>query len=204
VAAGATTSTGVVTGVEQDAVESIVTTTTNIVDMMGGSTATAYMASSAMYMNATNSTGSNNQTPRELQRSHIEQLRLERNGVKLDMFLLLCAYQKTLKKKHGVYETFSSLMCGSLFMICPEDIEKEEKSLTKRLLKDPKSKVLDYCRQHIPNPSILLPLIQKAVELCADVKDAKSGDVVFSKATWKVHVNVKLLPLPQPHLRART
>jgi hypothetical protein len=56
----------------------------------------------------------------------------------------------------------------------------------------PGSKVLDYCHQRIPipNPTIILPLIQKAVELCADVKDAKSGDVFFSKATWKVHVNV--------------
>jgi hypothetical protein len=36
-----------------------------------------------------------------------------------------------------MYETFSGLMRDALFMICPEDLEKDEKSLTERLLKDP-------------------------------------------------------------------
>jgi hypothetical protein len=91
---------------------------------------------------------------------------------------------------HGVYDTFSGLIREALFMICPEDLEKEEKSLTERLLKDSTSKVLYYWHGHIPNPIILLPLTQKAVELCTDVKDAKFGDVFFCKATWKVHVNL--------------
>jgi hypothetical protein len=187
-------------------------TTTTDVDAMGGSTVKAGVASAAMEMNATNDTGSNTQTPHELLRNRTEKLRLGRNGVKLNPFHLLYAYQQTLKKKHGFYETLSGLVRDDLFMIFPEDLEKEKKSLTERLLKDPNSrffrmtwvqrkrrngafyvqdsKVLDYCRQHIPNPSIILHLIQKAVELFADVKDAKSGDVFFSKATWKVHVNV--------------
>jgi hypothetical protein len=49
--------------------------------------------------------------------------------------------------------------------------------------------VLDYCHRRLSNPSILL-LLHKAVELCADVKNETSGDVFFSKATWKVHVDV--------------
>jgi hypothetical protein len=172
VATGATVSTAIVTGVVQDAVESIATTTTTTMDMTDGGTTTAGMATAAMEMNTTNNTGSNTQAPRELQRNRIEQLMLERCGVTLDPFYLLHAYQKTLKRKHVVYDMFSGLMRNVLFMICPEDLEKEEKSLTEIVLKDPKSKVLDYCHQHIPNPSILLPLLQKRDELCADVKDA--------------------------------
>jgi hypothetical protein len=114
--------------------------------MMGGSTATAGGDLSAMETNATNNTGSNNQTHCELQRNRIKKLRLERNGVKLDPFRLLYAYQDTLKKKRGVYEMFSGLMRDALFMICLEDLEKEGKYLAERLLKDPKSKELDYCR----------------------------------------------------------
>jgi hypothetical protein len=70
------------------------------------------------------------QTPRELQRNHVNHLRLETNGVKLDPFHLLYTYQKTLKNKHGVYETVFGLMRVALFVICPKDLEKEEKYLT--------------------------------------------------------------------------
>jgi hypothetical protein len=54
----------------------------------------------------------------------------------------------------------------------------------------PGSNVIDYCQRHIPKPDILLPKILKSVELCTDVKDTKTGDILFSKATWKVHVNI--------------
>jgi hypothetical protein len=95
-------------------------------------------------------------------------------------------------------------------MISPEDLAREENALAEKLVNDTKSqyyqkeegakeeakrrllcsgsKVLDYCRRNIPSPEILYSNIQKAVELCADVKDEKLG-VFFSRATWKIHVN---------------
>jgi hypothetical protein len=78
--------------------------TTTTVDATGRSTVTVGVDSAAMEMNATNDTGSSSQTPSELLRNRTEQLRLEKNGVKLNPFHLLYAYQKTLKKKHGVYD----------------------------------------------------------------------------------------------------
>jgi hypothetical protein len=50
--------------------------------------------------------------------------------------------------------------------------------------------VFDYCQRRIPKPDILLPKMMKAVELRADVKDAKAGEIFFSKATWKVDVHI--------------
>jgi hypothetical protein len=64
------------------------------------------------------------------------------------------------------------------------------KKETQRRLLSPGSKVLDYLQWNIPKPDILLPKILKAVELCADVKDAKTGEIFFFKVTRKVHVNI--------------
>jgi hypothetical protein len=95
-------------------------------------------------------------------------------------------------------------MRDALFMISPEDLAGEENALAEKLVNDtksqyykkeegakeeakrrllcPGSKVLDYRRRNIPSPEILYSNIQKAVELCADVKDEKVG-VFFARAT---------------------
>jgi hypothetical protein len=76
----------------------------------------------------------------EALRIRIELLKLERNCVKLDPFHMLYAYKRTLKKRHGIYQTFSGFMCDALFIICGEDSEREENSLTEKLFVDPNSR----------------------------------------------------------------
>jgi hypothetical protein len=51
----------------------------------------------------------------------------------------------------------------------------------------PSSKVLDNTKRHIPGPEIPLPRIKRVVRLCAEVKDAETGELLFSRATWKPH-----------------
>lgn len=59
----------------------------------------------------------------------------------------------------------------------------------KRRLNVPGSKLLDNIPRSIPPPEILLPRIKRVVDLCANVKDDKTGEVFFSKAAWKQHFN---------------
>jgi hypothetical protein len=88
---------------------------------------------------ARNNDGGDNQYLQEALRIRIELLKLERNGVKFDQFHLVHAYQGYLKKRHGIYQTLYGVMCHAISMICGEDLEMEEKSLTEKLFVDPNS-----------------------------------------------------------------
>ena len=134
---------------------------------------------------------------------------MERNGVKGDAFHLFSGMKKVLKKKHGIFKTFSGLYRDAVFMADPEAMELERKKLSDELFANPKSdchndrekadteatrrfnipgnKLLDSIPRHIPPPDVLLPRIQKVVEVCANVKDNKTGELFFSKAAWKVY-----------------
>jgi hypothetical protein len=58
----------------------------------------------------------------------------------------------------------------------------------KRRIHFTSSKVLDNTKRHIPGPEIILPQIKCFVRLCVDVKDAETGEVFFSCATYKIDV----------------
>jgi hypothetical protein len=140
--------------------------------------------------------------------------KMNRNGVKGDAFHIINAYKRTIKKKHGMYPTFCGLLRDAIFMVDPDEMERERQKLSdalftnpqsrchndrekadneaKRRLYCPGSKVLQDKQRVIPPPSILLPRVKKAVELCANAKDAATGEILFSKQTWNVHVNACL------------
>jgi hypothetical protein len=134
---------------------------------------------------------------------------MERNGIKGDPFHFMDAYKRTLKKKHGMYQVFSGLMRDAMFMVSKEDMDREHRKLSNTLFGNPNShcyqnsekankeaskrlycpgsKILDNVPRVIPPPDILLPRIKRAVDLCANAKDATTGEVFFSRKTWKVH-----------------
>jgi hypothetical protein len=138
-------------------------------------------------------------------------LHFQRNGLKLDPFHFLHGYLKMLKKGHGAYLMFSSLMRDALFVIDKSNLEHESQKLYTILINSrsshcyqnhdaadkesrwrllsPVSKVLKNIKRHVPAPEIVTPRIQRAVELCADIKDAKRGEIFFAKATWEYYVN---------------
>lgn len=138
---------------------------------------------------------------------------MERNGVKGDAFHGIDGYKKTLKKKHGMYDTFSGMLWDAMFMMVDKDaMERERKKLSDSLFNNEESscyndreksdkeakqrlycagsKVLDDVPRVIPPPDELLPRIKKVVDMCANTKDAKTGDVLFSKKTRKYHAQL--------------
>jgi len=137
--------------------------------------------------------------------------KFERNHVKVDAFHGMQAYKKTTKKNHGVADYFSGALRDAIFMADPDAIEEarvqlseklygEEKSQyhldregadkeAKRRLYCPSSKVLRDIPRRIPEPALLEERVQRVINTCANVKDAKTGEIFFSKETWKVHNN---------------
>ena len=69
---------------------------------------------------------------------------------------------------------------------CYENCEKANKE-AKRYLYCPGSKLLEDKEHIIPPPSVLLWHWKRAVDIWANVRDAKMGEMLFSKKTWKVH-----------------
>ena len=69
---------------------------------------------------------------------------------------------------------------------CYENREKANKE-AKRCLYCPGSKLLEDKERIIPPPSVLLRHWKRAVDICANIRDAKMGEMLFSKKTWKVH-----------------
>jgi hypothetical protein len=139
-------------------------------------------------------------------------LLFDRNHVKRDVFHVLKDYQGTLKKRHGMFETFMGLLRDAFFMVDKDEIEEKRKELAKILFEDPNSrchnnqawadaeakrrlycpssKVLSDVPRKIPEPAELERRICAVVKLCANVPDAKTGEMFFSQQTWKVHTNV--------------
>lgn len=60
-------------------------------------------------------------------------------------------------------------------------------SEARRRLLCPSSKLLDRVPRTIPKPSVLCQRINDVVSLFSSAIDAKTGDVFFSRETWKVH-----------------
>lgn len=71
---------------------------------------------------------------------------------------------------------------------CHLNREESEKEARRRLY-CPASKVLGDVPRSIPSPQTLEERVQRVVNACANVKDAKTGEVFFSKETWKIHNN---------------
>jgi len=145
----------------------------------------------------------------EVQRAEDSVPDMTRNGVKGDAFHVIQSYKKTLKKKHGMFATFSGLLRDAIFMVNEDDMERERKKLSDTLFENPNSpchenreesdkeasrrlycpgsKVLEDVQRTIPPPDVLLPRIKRAVDMCANAKDAKTGETFFSKKMWKAH-----------------
>jgi hypothetical protein len=139
-------------------------------------------------------------------------LLFDRNHVKRDVFHVLKDYPETLKKRHGMFETFMARLRDAFFMVGKDEIEEKRKELAKILFEDPNSrchnnqasadaeakrrlycpssKVLSDVPRKIPEPAELERRICAVVKLCADVPDAKTGEIFFPQQTWKVHTNV--------------
>lgn len=111
----------------------------------------------------------------------------------------------------AVAEYFSGALRDAIFMADLDTMENERVKLADRLFGNPKSnshlnreqsekeakrrlycpssKVLSDVPRTIPSPSPLEKRVQRVVNACANVKDAKTCEVFFSKETWKVHKN---------------
>jgi len=71
---------------------------------------------------------------------------------------------------------------------CHLNREQSEKEARRRLY-CPSSKVLSDVPRTIPSPKILEERVQRVVNACGNVRDAKTGEIFFSKETWKIHNN---------------
>jgi hypothetical protein len=138
----------------------------------------------------------------------------ERNSVKRDPFHAQFAYKRTLKKGHGIYETFSGLLRDAFLQADKVAIEKERAELSDRLFDNnksscyqdrersdkesrrrlycPSSKLLAGIARQAPDPAVLEKNLCDAVNLCANVRDARTGEMFFSRETWKVHKQMLL------------
>jgi len=135
----------------------------------------------------------------------------EKNHIKMDAFHGMQACKKTTKKNHGIAECFSGSLRDAIFMADPEAMNSARDDLADKLFGEkksrffldrdgaerearrrlccPSSKVLSNVPRTIPVPAVLEERVQRVVDACANVKDAKTGEVFFSKETWKVHQN---------------
>ena len=108
-----------------------------------------------------------------------------------------------------MFHTFSGMLWDAMFMVDPDKMKQEEQKLSDTLFQNPNSRCYEnhekankeakrrlYCpgsklledKEHIiPPPSVLLWHWKRAVDICANVRDAKMGEMLFSKKTWKVH-----------------
>ena len=135
----------------------------------------------------------------------------ERNHIKGDSFHFMQAYKKTTKKRHGIAEYFSGALRDAIFMADPDTMEEKREELADQLYSDkksryhlnreeaekeakrrlycPSSKVLSDVPRTIPSPKLLEERVQRVVNTCANIRDSGTGEVFFSKETWKVHNN---------------
>ena len=113
----------------------------------------------------------------------------KKNKIKLDPFHAINRIKRTLKKQHGIYDTFLGLFRDAIFIPCPEDLASEkrldvDKNETLTVL--PLSgKVLRNVRRVCPEPKIMEDNLRLVVNICANVPDARTGEIFFSKKSWK-------------------
>lgn len=136
----------------------------------------------------------------------------ERNNIKGDPFHLMKMYKDTTKSRHGIAQTFSGLLRDAFFLVDLDVMEEKRDELAnhlyghpksrfhlnreeaereaKRRLYCPSSKILRDVPRKMPPPAVLEPRVQRVVDLCANVQDSRTGEIFFSKETWKVHNSV--------------
>lgn len=131
------------------------------------------------------------------------------NRIKLDPFHAINRIKRTLKKSHGMYETFLGLFRGAIFIPSHDDLEREMENLSSILHDDKTCKwyqdkkaakdeayrrlsgvipisanILKNERRICPDPTTMEDNLRSIVNICANVPDAKTGDF-FSQKTWK-------------------
>ena len=102
-----------------------------------------------------------------------------------------------------MFHTFSGMLRDAMFMVDPDKMKQEEWKLSdtlfqnpnsrcyenrekpnkeaKRCLYCPGSKLLEDKERIIPPPSMLLRRWKRAVDICANVRDAKTGEMLFQR-----------------------
>jgi hypothetical protein len=133
----------------------------------------------------------------------------ERNGVKGDVFHFMKRLFSTWKKTHGFSEEARGLVRDAILIAKPERLEEETTTLSSKLEAEkgkpwsgdavkaraeatrrmacPSGKVLDDIERIIPDPKTLERQFKAVCKFVANVKDAKTGEPLFSKQSWKVY-----------------
>jgi hypothetical protein len=101
---------------------------------------------------------------------------------------------KTLKKAHGAFCAFLARLRDSFFWVSREDLDLLVAFLKRRGLTDDeiqRKKEIDWVfflrnsRRFVPPKDILLKRFNRVCQFYNDIKDAFTGQPLFSDATWK-------------------
>jgi hypothetical protein len=130
----------------------------------------------------------------------------DRNGVKGDLFHYFNSMKKTWKKSHGMYTTASGMLRDAFLPPQQDKLDEECNELIEVLVNNeqsrwyqnregaekearhrmhcPAAKVLEDIERHVPEPAVLLERVKEVVLFVANVRCHKSGEPLFSKASW--------------------
>ena len=119
-----------------------------------------------------------------------------RETIKQDILHIFLRHQKLLSKEHGAFKVFMSRLRDLLFVPNPDDMALIKACLKKRGLSD--DDITDKInneyaffvrrvRRAVPGPDALIRDYDELVKLFANVKDAKTGAVLFRKKAWDLY-----------------
>lgn len=113
--------------------------------------------------------------------------------VKVDMMHIQARPTKTIPKSHGARSMFIARLRDAFMAPIAADVEAVKRRKVAGGMTEEEwevylhrhwTDVLKQCRRVVPEPRILVPRLKKLEALYTNIRDAATGDPLFSKKTW--------------------
>lgn len=113
--------------------------------------------------------------------------------VKVDMMHIQARPTKTIPKSHGARSMFIARLRDAFMAPIAADVEAVKRRKLAGGMTEEEwevylhrhwTDVLKQCRRVVPEPRILVPRLKKLEALYANIRDAATGEPLFSKKTW--------------------
>ena len=119
--------------------------------------------------------------------------RTSHRGVKQDIVHIFLRFSKVISKSHGAFGTFMARLSDAFFVPSQDDIDFIKSVLHKFGLSEDeiKKKAWQYfkkrVRRRVPGQKELEIEFVRVVNLLADLKDSKTGKMLFNEKAWNLY-----------------